>query len=327
MKRLKPVVFSVLGVAWLAACEQPAATSTSGTASADAVEAVSVEDTTSKLPALFDCVREEGGLMLAAHRGGPMPGYPENAIETLENTLSNAAFIMEVDIAESRDGTLFLMHDRSLGRTTTGSGPVADTDWTDIAALDLVDNEGTVTGFHPPKLSDALAWAVENGAILELDRKETTSFRNIIDAVRAAGAESNVILITYNDSEARQVAKLAPELMMTAGIGGPQDEAELLADGIDPDHLIAWTGTNSPSPGKWQALADKGIESAFGTLGRPGERLDDTYWADGDPSEYSALARDGLTMLATDVPYRLARADGWIGTAQDIARKECMRDF
>lgn len=324
MKSLKSLVFTAIGAAALAACEQtapPEAMDEPG----DAMSEVSADGT--RLADLFDCVREEGGLLLAAHRGGPAPGFPENAVETLEHALSGAAFIMEVDVAESRDGTLFLMHDRTLGRTTSGSGSVADTDWSQISSLQLVDNEGTVTGFAPPTLREALDWAVENDAILELDRKETTSFRNVIETVRDAGAEANVILITYNDDQAYRVAELAPEMMMTASVGGPQHEAELLAGGVNASNLIAWTGTRSPSPGKWKALAEKGIESAFGTLGRPGERLDDDYWADGDPSEYSELARNGLTLLATDVPYRLARADGWIGTAQDIARKECMGDF
>ena len=333
MKCLKSLVFTAVSAAALAACEQtappeamsePGGEMTSTEMEDDAGEAGPAG---TKLAGLFDCVREEGGLLLAAHRAGPAPGYPENAVETLEHALSGAAFVMEVDVAESRDGVLFLMHDRSLGRTTTGSGAVADTEWQDISALQLVDNEGTVSGFHPPRLSAALDWAVRHDAILELDRKETTSFRKVIEHVREAGAEANVILITYNDEQALEVARLAPEMMMTASVGGPAHEAELIEGGIDPDNLIAWTGTRSPAPGKWQALAEKGIETAFGTLGRPGERLDDEYWADDDPSEYSELARGGLTMLATDVPYRLARADGWIGTAQDIARKECMGGF
>ena len=278
------------------------------------------------LPTLFDCVREEGGILIAAHRAGPAPGYPENAIETLQYALDNATNVMEIDVAESRDGVLFLMHDRTLGRTTTGSGSVADARWSEISTLKLVDNQGTVTSFNPPTLEDALKWAVANGAILELDRKETTSFRNIVEAVRDAGAEANVIIITYNDDEAWQVARLAPDLMMTAGVGGRDHEADLLAGGVNPERLIAWTGTNRPNPGKWRGLASKGIESAFGTLGRPGERLDDQYWADGDPSEYSDLARDGLVLLATDEIYRLAGAGGYIGEAQARARSACLID-
>ena len=275
------------------------------------------------LPETMDCVRQAGGLLIATHRGGPAYGYPENAIATLDYALSKGAHIMEVDVAESRDGQLFLMHDRTLGRTTTGRGPVADADWDEISQLKLVDELGTVTAFEPPTLETALAWAVETGAILELDRKETTSFRNIIEAVRETRAEDNVIIITYTDEEALQVAKLAPELMMTAGIGNRDHEARMMEAGLNPDMLIAWTGTNRPSPGKWRGLASKGIESAFGTLGRKGERLDDQYWADGDPSEYEAFVEGGLVLLATDEPYKLLALDGPIGEAINTADREC----
>ncbi|WP_233353178.1 glycerophosphodiester phosphodiesterase family protein [Henriciella mobilis] len=324
MKHAKTLAISIaMGSLTLSGCQQVTGSQAVG---ADMAAAQGPADVT-PLAGLFDCVREEGGILLAAHRGGPAPGYPENAIETLDHVLSNAAFITEVDVAETSDGVLFLMHDDTLDRTTSGSGAVADTDWADISTLDLVDNEGTVTNFHPPRLTAALDWAVRNGAILELDRKDTTSFAGIIAAVREAGAEANAVLITYDDAEAREVARLAPDLMMTADPGDAAQDSGLLEGTLNPQTLIAWTGTSSPDPAVWAALAEADIESAFGTLGAEGERLDDQYWADGDPSEYSQLARDGLTLLATDVPYRLARADGWIGTAQDISRKECMYGF
>jgi glycerophosphoryl diester phosphodiesterase len=260
------------------------------------------------LPAFFDCVREEGGLLIASHRGGPAPGYPENALETLKFGLSQGLIVHEIDVAESRDGVLFLMHDRSLGRTTTGSGAVADTDWEVINALNLKDNDGMITEFTPPKLTDILLWAKETGVIVELDKKPTTSFRNIISLVRAAGAEDNTVLITYNDNQAIEVARLAPDLMMTAGLDSPEHQAELEAAGVNFDNVVAWLGTRNPNPRAFAAIGGRGVETAFGTLGRPDERLDDLYWEDGNPSEYQELVDGGLTLLATDAPYRTAEA-------------------
>lgn len=271
------------------------------------------------LPAYFDCVREAGGALIAAHRGGPTDGYPENALQTLEYGVSQGIRIFEIDVAESRDGMLTLMHDRRLNRTTTGDGYVADTDWPDMSRLRLVDNNGTITAFNPPKLSDVLLWAKESGAILELDRKNTTNFANIISAVEAAGAENNVILISYDDDEAATIARLGPRLMLTASARGGRDIAALEARGIDRTRLIAWTGTRAADEAAWQRLRAEGVEPAFGTLGRPGDRLDDVYWADDDGREYDALISDGLTLLATDTPYRAAAAM----RADDVARESC----
>lgn len=260
------------------------------------------------LPTFFDCVRETGGLLIASHRGGPAPGYPENAIETLDYATNNGMLIHEIDVVESRDGMLFLLHDRTLGRTTTGEGAVADTDWETIRTLNLKDNDGRMTDFTPPKLSDVLLWAKSRGVIVELDKKPTTSFRNIISHVRAAEAENNVVLITYNDNQAVEVAGLAPDLMMTASVNSRDHQEQLEAAGVNFDHVVAWMGTRSPNPRAFQAVGSRGVETAFGTLGRPGDRLDDQYWADGNPSEFQDLVDGGLTMLATDAPYRVVEA-------------------
>lgn len=269
------------------------------------------------LPELMDRVREAKGLLIAAHRGGPAPGYPENAVETMQYGLEQGIRVFEVDVAESQDGVLYLMHDRSLRRTGGYDGGVADTNWSVVAGLDLRDGDGEPTGFSPPRLVDALRWALKSGAILELDRKETTSFRNIIGEVRAEGAQNHVLMISYNDDEAIQIASIAPELMMTAGVKDEAHQRRLAEAGVDLTRVVAWLGTREPNMSAMAELGAAGIESAFGTLGRPGRRLDDTYAADGDASEYQALVEGGLTLLATDMPYFVARQL----SADDIALK------
>lgn len=64
--------------------------------------------------------------MVSAHRGGPYPGFPENAIETFENVSKQTPAVIEFDVAISKDSVLVLMHDNTLERTTTGSGKVID---------------------------------------------------------------------------------------------------------------------------------------------------------------------------------------------------------
>ncbi|MCI4643795.1 MAG: glycerophosphodiester phosphodiesterase family protein [Hyphomonadaceae bacterium] len=272
-----------------------------------------------ELPAYFDCIREAGGVVLAAHRGGPAPGYPENALETLQHGLAAGIGVFEIDIAESRDGMLFLMHDNTLGRTTTADGAVVDTDWETIARARLVDTAGTLTEFHPPRFTDVLVWAVETGAILEVDRKSSTSFRNIVSTVYAANAQNNVVLISYNDDDVGQIAAHAPDLMLTASARGSRDITRIVEMGIAQENLIAWTGTSNADIAAFARLTAEGVEPAFGTLGRPGQRLDDLWLADGDVSEFNALIEGGLVLLATDAALELAP----LLDADDTAREAC----
>ena len=104
------------------------------------------------LNAFFDCLDDEGVTLVSAHRGGPAPGFPENAVETFARTLSMAPALIEFDVAASADGVLYLMHDDTLDRTTDGEGGSDSLPWTDIQNLNLMDQNGRATGFHPPPL-------------------------------------------------------------------------------------------------------------------------------------------------------------------------------
>lgn len=259
-----------------------------------------------RLPIFFDCVRDVEGLVISAHRGGPVDGFAENALSTLENGYAQGLRLFEIDVSRSKDGVLFLLHDRTLQRTTTGSGATVNWDMDEIEYTQLIDNSGERLDEAPPRLDAVLDWAVEKDAIVQLDRKDPVSFSQMVGAIREAGAENNTILISYDDDQAIEIARLAPELMMTASVDSRDHQARLEASGVDFSRVVAWTGTRNPNPAAWQAMARRGIESAFGTLGRPETRLDARYFADGDLSEYRDLADAGLHILATDEPIAVA---------------------
>lgn len=50
------------------------------------------------------------GTIVSGHRGGMAPGYPENCIETFENTLSHMPSFFEIDPQMTRDSVIVLMH-------------------------------------------------------------------------------------------------------------------------------------------------------------------------------------------------------------------------
>jgi glycerophosphoryl diester phosphodiesterase len=252
------------------------------------------------LPDRLDCLRKEHGVLLIGHRGGPTRDYPENAMETMERTLRAGTRGMEIDVAQTKDGVPILMHDDDLDRTTTGEGPVSDRTWAEVSQLNLETNT-KVTDFHPPRLEDALAWAVKNNVLVELDHKKSAPFDPIIAAVRTAKAENHVFIITYSDEQAIEVYAKAPDLVITATVRDPAHLDDLIARGVKPNRLVAWTGTEDPNLELWQALIARNIEPAFGALGPRSTSLDGKYWQDDDGSEYIALAVGGLPILATDL--------------------------
>jgi glycerophosphoryl diester phosphodiesterase len=264
------------------------------------------------LAAYFDCVRETGGVMVSAHRAQSADDQPENSIQAIEATgRAIPGAIVEIDAALTADGRLVLMHDETLERTTTGEGRVADLTFATVRAARLEATDGTVIDAPPPTLAEALEAAGRAGVIASIDLKpadETATLtlaRRVIEEVRQAGAQDRVILITYSPETARAVAEMAPEMMISAGI----DEVSGL-DGLNPAQILAWTGTREARPALWRALAERGVESQFGTLGAPGRRLDDRYAEDGDVSEYRDLFEQGAVVIATDAPLAVRRVLG-----------------
>jgi glycerophosphoryl diester phosphodiesterase len=66
--------------------------------------------------------------------------------------------------------------------------------------------------------------------------------------------------------------------------------------------MLGFTGTREPDAALIARMDAVGVEAITGTLGRPGQRLDDRYLADGDGSEYADLAARGVTLIASDQP-------------------------
>ena len=58
------------------------------------------------------------------HRGN-RAFAPENTLESLTEAVALGADAVEFDVQLSRDGVLLVMHDLTIDRTTSGTGPVA----------------------------------------------------------------------------------------------------------------------------------------------------------------------------------------------------------
>jgi glycerophosphoryl diester phosphodiesterase len=257
------------------------------------------------LSAFFDCLRERGHTIAAAHRGGPGSGLAENAISTFENTLRQVPAVLEIDIARTRDGVLVLMRDETVDRTTTGTGRVSDLTLSQVQALRLKDRDGLALDAGVPTLREALDWSAGR-TVLELDVNNDVPFAEVIAEVRAANAFDRVIVITYNDDVAVRVHELAPAIMISVSIDAPADLDALVARGVDLTRVLAWTGVEEPNAALNVALARRGVEAIFGTLGNPARSWDGRFLREGR-DQYAKLAATGLALISSDRPIEAVR--------------------
>ena len=240
--------------------------------------------------------------LISAHRGGPSPGYPENCLETFEHVAGRIPVLIECDVERAGDGTLILMHDETLDRTTTGHGKVRDFGWQELKQLDLVDNDGNVTPYKIPTLRQTLRWAKEQTLILTVDVKRSVAFEDVIAIIEQEDAAGQVVMITYTLGAAQKVHRLAPHLMLSVTCRNQQELDRLRQSGIPMDQVLAFTGTSEPSLDLYRNLHREGVYCILGTLGN----LDRRALARGNQI-YSDFVDRGADIIATDRPFEVAK--------------------
>lgn len=78
---------------------------------------------------------EMGWPLICCHRGANAIA-PENTLASAAAAYSQGCDIVEIDVRATSDGPLVLMHDKTVDRTTDGTGQLADMTAAEVAALD-----------------------------------------------------------------------------------------------------------------------------------------------------------------------------------------------
>jgi glycerophosphoryl diester phosphodiesterase len=126
---------------------------------------------------------EHDGPLFFAHRGGALL-RPENTLPAFEHGLSFDADALELDIQQTRDGELVVIHDPALDRTTNGSGPVASYSLDEVRRFDagytFTDDDGATFPYRGQGITiPTLREVFERfpGVRINIDLKESTPDR------------------------------------------------------------------------------------------------------------------------------------------------------
>ena len=134
---------------------------------------------------------DESSVIVVAHRAD-WRNFPENSLEAIQSAIEMGVDMLEIDVQRTKDGVLILMHDHNLDRTTTGSGNIADTNWEDIAKLNLKDHQGNVTTYKVPKLEDALLMCKDR-IMINLDKADRY-FDEVFAMLERTGTTNLIIM-------------------------------------------------------------------------------------------------------------------------------------
>jgi glycerophosphoryl diester phosphodiesterase len=85
---------------------------------------------------LPDISIESNRILVCSHRA-IFGEFPENSLGAIDACIKGGVDIIEIDVAKTKDGKLILMHDKTVNRTTNGSGAVKDMTFEEVKNLRL----------------------------------------------------------------------------------------------------------------------------------------------------------------------------------------------
>lgn len=237
-----------------------------------------------------------------AHRGAA-GARPENTIASIEKAIEDGADWVEIDVQETADGEVVVIHDSDLMKIAGANLKVWDATMEDLAEIDIGSWYGSdYADQRVPTLRAVLDAARDRaGVLIELKYygHDDSLESRVADIVAAAGMEEQVMVMSLKLPGLQKMQALRPDwpagLLASASLGRVWD--------LDIDFLAANQGAASP------LLVRK--------LRERGKPL--YVWTVDDPLSMSAMVSLGATGLITNEP---AMARSVLAQRRELSRVE-----
>lgn len=157
-------------------------------------------------------MHQPGRVLVAAHRGVSSANIPCNTKTAFQIALAQGADIIELDVARSVDGKLFVFHPGMEKPHLHIDCALSELTAKEIEELRFVNQDDVPTSYGVSYLEDIFTF-LKDKAYINVD-KYWLNMEEITHAIRRAGVEKQVIVKTHADTEEiDHLEKCAPDLM------------------------------------------------------------------------------------------------------------------
>jgi glycerophosphoryl diester phosphodiesterase len=166
--------------------------------------------------------------MIIGHRGAAGLA-PENTITAIETGLAFKCDRIEIDVHQTKDSVLVMMHDETINRTTDGRGAIRNLTLSQLRNFHIKSSNMADSGrIAIPTLEEALQ-TIGGKCVLLIELKEGGDYypgieKRVLDLIRKYKAESWCMIHSFKEKILKDVHQLAPEIplhrLMLNGIFG-----------------------------------------------------------------------------------------------------------
>lgn len=242
---------------------------------------------------------------IAGHRGGYYEQFPESSFslfQFLSEQFDGDTIIIEIDLRKSKNGTLYLLHDETLERTTTGSGKINERPDSYLSSLVLKAKTGETTDQCIPTFQETLNFIRTRNVNLMLDIKEPIH-KEVLNLVREQKLESRVLVLTFRNEYSKLVAENYSNVLLSVLIETDKDLETFEQLPVHPGRRIAYINTNTPA-----ALVGKLHKSKIFVMADVGEARNNANQPLTAAEYRSKVSQQQLDILITDYPIEARRA-------------------
>lgn len=126
---------------------------------------------------------------------------PENTLRSFIAAQRAGLDVLELDLHLSKDGSLVVMHDADVDRTTDGTGPIAEKTLDELRALDAGRGE------HVPVFEEVLDAVT---APLQAEIKDVAAAQALAEVMLRRSLTSRVDVLSFHDEALATVSRLVP---------------------------------------------------------------------------------------------------------------------
>lgn len=257
-------------------------------------------------------------VVVIAHRSD-WRHYPENSLAAMEGAIKMGVDMVEIDVQRTKDGVLVCCHDKTVDRTTTGTGKVSELTADYISTLKLKTKEG-VTEYGMPTLAQALDLCRDR-VLINIDKgmnyynqiQKMLAERNMVEQVVIKSSKKPTTVAKYLDKHSQNMLYM-PIINYTARkweVHSPLFESYLASDIPSIAYEICWDGTLKGERKIFNRVIKSGAKLWVNTLwdslcGGKEHSFADNHALNGNEDKiYGKLLKYGVTMIQSDRPQLL----------------------
>lgn|SRR5574344_1826582 len=154
-------------------------------------------------------------MKIFAHRGYSGK-YPENTMVSFMKASETGCYGIELDVQLSKDGTVVVIHDEQVDRTTDAHGMVEDFTYDELKRMNANrTHPETALRAEIPSFSDYCAWVKDTGLVTNIELKTGSVYYDGLEEktlalVRMYGLEDRVLFSSFNPLSLVLLKKSAP---------------------------------------------------------------------------------------------------------------------